>query len=732
MKTITQSNLLSEIFSNFGQMVWSKEVETGITSFLTDNFSEVFEIPMDLLRMNPSLLRTCIHPDEIPFVDVYSKSLLTNNFEEIDYRIITPQGTIKWIHEKKQLTKDVSGKIIRLDVLLREITSQKKEEKSLIESESTFKTLFFKNPNPMWVYDTQTLYFLAVNDAAVQFYGYTHDEFFRMTVRQIRPHGDVNDFLEAIRSNTLDSYKQKIRKHIKKDGSFVYVRLTSSSLNFRGHTSRMVMANDISDQMEAEIKTEKLNRYLEGFQEAISQNSLLALMDYLGNLTFINQNFLKTSGTTPENVIGKPWTILQSHIYKSEQSKEIVKSIRTKEIWRGERKLFRKNGNHFWASCAIIPILKSDDDQAQFLLVANDISGLKEAEKRNREYAIKLHNIIEGVTDAIFVLDKNWILTNVNGEAEKLFNTKRNTLVGKNIWEILPDEEATKFYQFFRKAKKRKITVQFEEYFEPTDQWYDISIYPSKDGLAVCFRNVTERRRKEVERKELMEQLIHQNIDLEEFTFITSHSLRAHIANISMLCSVINTSGLTPANQEVFEKLFQTSSNLNSVIEDLSIILNVKDRNPILKENISIQNSYVNALAKIPNNFSSLKKFIRTDIEEGIQFYSYRMYFESILTQLLTNCLKFRSLNREPLILFKVSKGENALIISIKDNGMGLDVKTVEKQLFHLYKTFHTGISGKGLGLYLCKILTQELKGEISILSEPDKGTELTLEFPLN
>jgi signal transduction histidine kinase len=97
----------------------------------------------------------------------------------------------------------------------------------------------------------------------------------------------------------------------------------------------------------------------------------------------------------------------------------------------------------------------------------------------------------------------------------------------------------------------------------------------------------------------------------------------------------------------------------------------------------------------------------------------------------LTNALKFRSLEREPDIQISGRSLPNQIEISILDNGRGMDKELVGKQIFHLYKTFHQGVSGKGLGLYLCKILMDELNGSISIESKPDEGTLVTLRFPV-
>lgn len=722
--------MLTEIFSGLGQMVWSKDIRTGIVRFLTDNFEPVFEVSMENLRADSSLLQSAIYPEDAPFVDLFSKILLSNGLETSSYRIVTPSGKVKWICERKQISKNEVGEICRLDVLLTEITDQKSEEIRLVESEGTFKSLFYKHPNPMWVYDLESLYFLAVNEAAVRFYGYTHDEFFKMTVKQIRPKEELHELLMAIQTNDFESYSVKNRKHIKKDGSVITVKLISNEINFRGRRSRLVLALDITNQVEAEAQMEKVYRYLESFQAAVSQTSQLALIDQAGNLVYVNENLLKSTEFQPDEVIGKPFSILYSNTYKKDHFDEIWKTCTAGTVWQGERRFYRKQRADFWANSSIIPIPDDKGRPIQHLLLADDITSLKEAERKNREYAIRLHDILEGVTDSIFVLNRKWLIMNVNRQAEDLFNLKHNQLLGANVWEVFPHEEGFRFYQFFRKAKKNKVTVQFEEYYAPLNQWFDISLYPSKDGLAVCFRNVTERRKKDEERRELMEHLISQNRDLEEFTYIASHSLRAQIANISMLCSAMDGSGLTPSNQEIFERLFQSSSNLESVMADLNTILTVKDRNRILYEDVSVQSVFVNAVSRLPHSLAPFKKCVQTDFQTDLTFHSVHNYLETILFHFISNALRFRDMDREPYVMVAGSIQDNHLVLEIGDNGRGIDLAKNFKQLFQLYKTFHPGTSGKGLGLYLSKTLIEELKGTIDFKSRPGYGTTVTIRIP--
>jgi len=731
LKISTEPNILSDVISNLGHLVWTRDVVAGKVTLLTDGFEKIYERPIEELKNNPKLIFDSIHPDDIEFKDLFSNRLLSKNFEETEFRIISATGKIKWILERKKIIKNELGEIIRIDGLQIEITDQKSEELKLVDSEATFKSLFYKHPIPMWVYDTETLNFLAVNDAAIKFYGYTHDEFFRMTVRQIRAPEDVEELLAAIRNDDFDQYSEKVWRHLKKDGTPVYVKMHSNPINFRSQKARVVLATNITKQVEAEEKTEKIYRYLERFQNAVSKSSFLALIDDTGKISFINDNLLNRVGLSSGDLIGKKWTALHSATFNVTDEQEIWNQIQNKNIWRGQRRFTQKKGHAFWVNCSIIPILNSDEEPLQFLMIADDISSLKAAEKRNRDFAIKLNNILEGVTDSIFVLDKNWLISNTNKEAERLLERNGDFLLGKNIWKIFPEDEAHKYYEFFRKAKRKKTTVQFEDFYTQKNQWFEISIYPSKDGLVVVFRDVTERKKKEEERKEMMEHLILQNKDLEEFTYITSHSLRAQIANISMLSNVIDPSGLTPGNQEIFEKIFQSSANLNTVIQDLNTILTVKNRNALLYEKVELSGIFINVLSKIPNSISSLKKFIKADFENLKSIETVRGYFETILFQLISNSLKFRSIERLPEICIQTWGDNEFAYISVTDNGIGLELEKYNAQLFQLYKIFHPGTSGKGLGLYLCRLLVEDLRGSIDIFPHTPFGIKMVFKLPV-
>ncbi len=120
-------------------------------------------------------------------------------------------------------------------------------------SEKNYRTLFAGHPQPMWLYDAQTLQFLEVNDAAVDAYGYTREEFMRMSVVDIRPAEDVPKFMELI-VDTPAYDRSGPWRHVRKDGTMLQVLITSHSLTFGGRPARFVMAENLTEVQKLEVE----------------------------------------------------------------------------------------------------------------------------------------------------------------------------------------------------------------------------------------------------------------------------------------------------------------------------------------------------------------------------------------------------------------------------------------------------------------------------------------------
>jgi two-component system cell cycle sensor histidine kinase/response regulator CckA len=170
------------------------------------------------------------------------------------------------------------------------ITDRKVARGLLRENEERYRTLFDANPQPMWVFDVETLRFLAVNDAAVAHYGYSLDEFLSMTIQAIRPAADLVHLQEALdHAEGSSGIDQSWARHTKRDGSLITVEITSHPLEFGGRPARLVLPHDVTERNQAEAAKEHLEAQLRQSQkmETVGQFAAGIAHDFNNNLAVV-------------------------------------------------------------------------------------------------------------------------------------------------------------------------------------------------------------------------------------------------------------------------------------------------------------------------------------------------------------------------------------------------------------------------------------------------------------
>ncbi|PWT92218.1 MAG: hypothetical protein C5B55_06805, partial [Blastocatellia bacterium] len=197
---------------------------------------------------------------------------------------------------------DDDGKLVSVLSLVLDVTIATRIEEALRKSEAQYRLLFESNPHAMWVYDRKTHRFLAVNDAAIQHYGYSRAEFLSMTIKDIRPPTDVEILRDYLTNeNPQFNYAGEWR-HQKKDGTIINVEITSNRLDFEGKEAVFVLANDITERKRAE----KALRDSEDRYRDLVDNSheLICTHDLEGRIISVNPWASRVLGYPPQNLIG--------------------------------------------------------------------------------------------------------------------------------------------------------------------------------------------------------------------------------------------------------------------------------------------------------------------------------------------------------------------------------------------------------------------------------------------
>jgi PAS domain S-box-containing protein len=182
-------------------------------------------------------------------------------YEDEGWRI-RKDGSRFWANVVLTALTDGTGKLRGFSEITRDITERKRAEEVLQETEERHRKLFDNNPQPTWVYDRETLRFLAVNRAAVKKYGYSGDEFLAMTIKDIRPPEAVPLLLESVGAVRDGNEKIGIWKHRQKDGTDIDVEITSYALNFAGHAAEVVVAVDVTQRRRDEAEKRKFTERL--------------------------------------------------------------------------------------------------------------------------------------------------------------------------------------------------------------------------------------------------------------------------------------------------------------------------------------------------------------------------------------------------------------------------------------------------------------------------------------
>ena len=306
---------------------------------------------------------------------------------------------------------------------------------------------------------------------------------------------------------------------------------------------------------------------------------------------------------------------------------------------------------------------------------------------------------------------------------------------GNNVYELGFGKYYTELFNgFYKRAFSGESFTEIIQSDSIPVVWSEISIAPIKVedkivGAASFARDITERKKNEFLLHETITELGKKYNDLMQFNYIVSHNLRAPIANILGISSIISQPDFKLSNALEFIKHLRSSAiKMDEVISDLNLLLSNRSNLTEKKEAVfitNITNSIFDTLEKqIKDSGTEINMEIGDDANE---IFTIKSYIESTFYNLISNAIKYRSKNKKAQLVISSKRMDDKLIVKFIDNGIGIDLKLNKDNIFGLYKRFNNEVEGKGLGLYMTKTQVESFGGEITVESEVNKGTTFTL-----
>ncbi|WP_396194265.1 PAS domain S-box protein [Flavobacterium sp.] len=411
------------------------------------------------------------------------------------------------------------------------------------------------------------------------------------------------------------------------------------------------------------------------------------------------------------------------------------------EKWQDEYRFQCADGSYKYVFDRGFLVKDKEGKPIRMIGAIQDVTKQKEEEQRLR----LLETVITQTKDAVMITDidtSKEVIPNiifVNSAFTDMTGYTAEDVIGKSpIMFIGPKSDILEF-------DKLKTAIQdYKECFVETinykkngeEFWNNFSMIPvtNKDGEHSHWisiqRDVTEEKNKEKEREQLIRELTQNNKDLKQFSYITSHNLRAPLSNLTGLLNLVEDMTIEdPELKEIITGFSKSTHLLNETINDLVKVVIIKDNPSIQKEKVLIKEIFENVFNQLSFLIGLHKPILKIDLEEVSILNINKSYLESIFLNLLTNAIKYRSENKQLRVTISSKVVDNDLILTFKDNGIGIDLVRNRDKIFGLYQRFHNHPDSKGLGLYLVKSQVEAMGGTINVESTVGKGTTFIIVF---
>lgn len=692
---------------------------------------------------------------------------------------IRKDGTKFLAEISSALFTDSTGEV-KTTMIIRDSTRWNKLIQALRQSREQYMKLFMDNPQPMWIYDLDTLGFLEVNNSALKLYGYTREEFKAMTLKDIRPKEDMEALLKDVMLARSNQSPEAEWRHIKRNGELIWVEIISHTIDYEGRQGRHVMINDVTWRRQVqEALRESEAKFRQIYEEGPYGMALIG-----DDLAFLmaNRTFCSISGyseaelkklrfhdiTYPEDVN------LGLEGYRRLSDGEI-------DVFRTDKRYVRKDGRIIWASITVTSNRDKEGRLLYNLAIIEDITERKSTEENVRLLNNRLRLLIEAIQKLSMSTSLEVIMKTVRTTVRSLLNADGATFVlrdGDQSWYV--DEDAiTPLWKGQRfpmtecvsgwSMLNRQVAVVPDIY---KDDRVPVTIYEStfvrsmalapiriSDPLGAVgaywkdfyspspseiqlLQTLADAAAKAVENLQLIdglekkinertEELQTVNNELEAFSFSVSHDLRAPLRHINGYSEILlrkYAEELPDEAASYLHTIVDAAKQMGVLIDDL-LALSRTGRTELRKTIVSMESVVNEAMSTYAQQLEGREIEWHTDTLPAC-FCDARL-MRQVWINLIDNAIKYTRRRTKAVIKIgnKTEKGESVYFIS--DNGIGFDMKYAQK-LFGVFQRMHSSndFEGTGVGLAIVQRIIARHGGRIWAEAEPDHGATFLFSLP--
>lgn len=359
----------------------------------------------------------------------------------------------------------------------------------------------------------------------------------------------------------------------------------------------------------------------------------------------------------------------------------------------------------------------------------------------NSEYQLKnkllielnddLNNYFKSSINGQIFINNDLLLMKFSPNTAKLINLLESD-IGRPLSNISTNIKFETIIEDIKKVINEGVTIT-KEIETKDNKWFQIITMPyihqttnKASGATITFNDITELKKVQLQLDKNNKGLLRINSDLENFIHTTSHDLLAPLNNIEGSIAVINQ--IKESDPEVADLLSIIDLSIKkfrSLIRDISVIARIES-NTVSTEEVDLNEIIDNIEWSLSDRIKSSGTVINRDLEVSHIVFS-KKNLRSILFNLISNGIKYRS-ERTPVVHIQTKRENDATVLSVQDNGVGMDKKHLDK-IFDKYARIRTDVEGQGVGLYLAKKIIDSTGGNVVVESEPGIGSKFIIYF---
>jgi PAS domain S-box-containing protein len=348
-----------------------------------------------------------------------------------------------------------------------------------------------------------------------------------------------------------------------------------------------------------------------------------------------------------------------------------------------------------------------------------------EQARRQAEAAEQRSNrILHSIGDGFLVADGDYRIVHVNPRAVEISRRNGQQLRGVSLWDVFPELKGGNIAAALRETVEQKRQSHFEDFQPGADLWLEGDTYPSEEGVTIFFRDITGRKKTELELQRRSEQLQRSNAELQQFAYAAAHDLQEPLRTITTLSKNLNEKHLPvlpPEGRESLDSIAHSTARMQHMISDLlAYSWAVSKADPAIEE-VDTRAVAEMALLNCQSAIDESKAVVSLGDLPRVPGTAQQLLL--VFQNLLSNAIKYRGPEQLRIAIYAKEEG-NDWVFTVEDNGIGLDMQFAER-IFGVFRRLHgPEIPGTGIGLALCKRIVENYGGRIWVESELGKGAK--------